>query len=59
MKQQMSFLEILPSANAAPVWAALDDQQRGEVVATLARLIAKMAANRSETAVADEEKDDE
>ncbi len=55
----MSFLEILPSANAAPVWAALDDQQRGEVVATLARLIAKMAANRSETAVADEEKDDE
>lgn len=59
MKQQMSFPETLPSADAAPVWAALDGQHRTVVVANLARLIAKMAANRSESTVANEEKDDE
>ena len=46
MQQQMSFLETSPPAGAAPVWAALDKHQKAEVVATLARLIAKVAAPR-------------
>jgi hypothetical protein len=39
MQQQMSFLEVeTPTpAGAAPVWATLDEQQRAEPVATLAR----------------------
>lgn len=48
MQLQMSFLETPPSAGAAPVWAKLDPQQRAEVVAALARLIAKVAAAASE-----------
>ena len=39
--QQLSFLEPPVSDNAAPVWGALDETQRAEVIATLARVIAK------------------
>lgn len=46
-QQQMSFLEEPPPAGVAPVWAALDEQQRAEVVGTLARLIAKVVAGQS------------
>ncbi len=42
MQRQMSFLETLPPGRAT-VWAMLDDEQRAEVKATLARLIAKVA----------------
>ncbi len=43
----LSFLSTPTPAGVAPVWAALDDDQRAEVVTTLVRLIAKMAAARS------------
>jgi hypothetical protein len=43
----------------SPVWASLDDEQRSEVVAVLARLIVQTAAARVETVVEDEENDDE
>jgi hypothetical protein len=39
--QQLSFLELPVSDNAAPVWDALDETRRAEVIATLARVIAK------------------
>jgi hypothetical protein len=56
----LSFLRTPTRAGAAPVWAALDDAQRVEVVATLARLIAKMAAARSKSSgIADPESTDE
>ena len=57
MQQQMRFLEM-----AAPVWASLDDEQRSEVVAVLARLIVQAVAGRIETVeavTADEETEDE
>lgn len=57
---QMSFLEIPLPAGAAPVWAALDEQQRAEVVKTLARVIANVAdARRAKGKPGDEEKGDE
>ena len=58
MQLLMSFLKTPPAA-AAPVWDALDGEQRAEVVATLARLIAKVATARSETEAADRESHDE
>lgn len=39
--QQLSFLEPLASDDPAPVWDTLDETQRAEVIATLARVIAK------------------
>jgi len=57
---QMSFLEQLLPEGGAPVWGALDPEQRALVVATLARLIAKVAADPSpRLAVAGEETDHE
>lgn len=50
MQEQMSFLETLPPAGLAPVWAALDDEQRALVVAALARLIAKVGTFPDEQA---------
>lgn len=47
MQEQMTFLEALPPAGTAPVWAALDEQQRAEVVTALARLIVQVAIARS------------
>ena len=59
MQRQMTFLEAAVRG-AAPVWAALDDAQRAEVVATLARLIVKMAARaEGPAAIVHEEQDDE
>jgi len=46
----LSFLRMrIPGT--APVWAALDDEQRAEVVSTLARLIVKTVAARNADAV--------
>jgi hypothetical protein len=39
--QQLSFLEAPVPVGAAPVWNALDEEQRAKVIAMLARLIAK------------------
>lgn len=59
MQLHLRFVEPLP-ANAAVVWATLDDEQRAEVVASLASLIAKVAVADGNKAVADvREKDDE
>ncbi|MBM3271511.1 MAG: hypothetical protein FJZ01_28065 [Candidatus Sericytochromatia bacterium] len=58
MQQQMSFLEVPLPAGTTPVWAALDDQERAEVVETLARLMARIATTAS-AADAGEEKGDE
>ena len=60
MQLLLNFLRTPTRAGAAPVWAALDNAQRVEVVATLARLIAKMAAARSkDRGTADPESSDE
>ncbi len=57
---QMSFLETPPPAGAAPVWGTLDGQQRTEVVAALARVIAEAAnAESADRRTGDEEKGDE
>ena len=39
--QQLSFLEIPPPGEAAPVWSTLDEEQRTAGVRTLARMMAK------------------
>jgi hypothetical protein len=39
--QQLKLLEDPPPAGAAPVWNALDEEQKAKVVARLARLIAQ------------------
>ena len=56
---QLSFLETPPTAGAASAWAALDEQQRAEVVEALARLIAKVAARNEAPACDAKEKADE
>jgi hypothetical protein len=54
---QLSLLETPPPEGAAPVLAALDDEDRAAVVVTLARLIAVLVDARSKGPVAhDEEK---
>jgi hypothetical protein len=42
--QQLSFLEVSPPGDAAPVWTMLDEEQRAAVVTKLARLMAKTIA---------------
>lgn len=37
--QQLSFLEIPPPDESAPVWTTLDEEQRAAVVTKLARLM--------------------
>lgn len=54
MQQQMSFLETPAPQGAAPVWAALDEAQRAEGVAVLARVMARMAAPRRAVAGTDD-----
>lgn len=39
--QQLSFLEVPPPGEVAPVWSTLDEEQRAAVVMKLARLMAK------------------
>lgn len=41
---QLSLFEPAEPDDAVPVWAALDEEQRAEVVATLARVMTKMVA---------------
>jgi hypothetical protein len=56
----MSFLEIRSTKTAEPVepvWPTLDPTTRSEIVAALARLIAKAAA-RSEVGVEQEVRDE-
>jgi hypothetical protein len=43
--QQLSFLEAPPLEDAAPVWNALDEDQRIALVTKLARLIARTIAH--------------
>ena len=48
MQMQMSFLQPPAPDGTARVWATLDAQQRAEVMAALARLIAKLATARDD-----------
>jgi hypothetical protein len=43
--QQLSFLEIPPPGDAAPVWTMLDEEQRATLVTKLARLMANTIAH--------------
>ncbi len=52
MQLLLSFLRTPQPPGAAPVWDAVDDEQRAEALTMLARLIAKVAAARSERGVA-------
>lgn len=54
MQLLLSFVETPPVAGAAPVWDALGDEKRAEVLAVLARLIAR-AAEREGSATHEEE----
>lgn len=42
--QQLSFLEVPTQTDAAPVWDALDEEQRTLLVTKLARLMARTIA---------------
>ena len=42
--QQLSFLEAPIPKGVAPVWNALDDEQRAKAITMLAQLIAKTIA---------------
>lgn len=44
MQILLSFLEPKPTKAVEPVWPTLDPANRSEIVATLARLIAKAVA---------------
>ena len=61
MQRQLSFLDTMLPEGSAPVSDVLDDDQRIEVVAMLARLIARalVASREVSAAVEAEEKDDE
>ena len=61
MQRQLSFQMMMLPEGSAPVWALLKEDQRTEVVAMLAHLIAKMVAAPAEAGVATEaeEKGDE
>jgi hypothetical protein len=43
VQAQLSFWEERNTSGTLPVWSTLDDEQRAAVVATLARLIGKLA----------------
>lgn len=53
MDLQLTLLEAPKADGAAPVWDALDEAPRAEVVRVLARLLAKVAS--SQLALADGE----
>ena len=42
--QQLSFPEIPPLGEGAPVWSTLDEEQRAAAVTKLARLMARTIA---------------
>lgn len=50
----MSFLEAKPTKPAEPVWPTLDPTTRSEIVAVLARLIARAVVPSSEAGVDEE-----
>jgi predicted Fe-S protein YdhL (DUF1289 family) len=50
MRLQLSFWEARARAETPLVWATLDDEQRAEVVAALARLIMTAATSRRKLA---------
>ena len=53
--QQLSLLETSTPIGTAPVWSALDAEQRALVVSVLVRLMAKSVANDRERDAADPE----
>lgn len=57
MHVQLSFLEEKGDDDIVAVWSTLNDEQRAEVVATLARVIAKLVL--ASHAPAAQEKDHE
>ena len=61
MQGQLSFVDTMLPEGSAPVWAVLEDGQRAEVVAILARLIARatLASHEESVSAETEEKDDE
>lgn len=60
MQLLLSFVETPPVAGVAPVWDALADEKRAEVLAVLARLIARAAEDEAtQTRVPNEEARDE
>jgi hypothetical protein len=56
VKEQLSLLEAPMPAGAAPVWDALDTEQRALVVSMLVRLIARAVGATDRTAPTDGEK---
>ncbi len=61
MQRQRSLWESSAAEGTAPVWTRLDGEQRAEVVAVLARVLAKASTRSSEAAATavEEETDDE
>jgi predicted Fe-S protein YdhL (DUF1289 family) len=53
--EQTSFLEAPKTAGAASAWMTLDEEERAEILATLARLIAKVFVAQSDEAAHDSE----
>ena len=53
--KQMSLLEAPKQPDAALVWLVLDKHEKAEVVASLARLIAKMIVVQRDTVARDGE----
>jgi len=51
VQTQLSFWEERNESGAIPVWSTLDDDQRAAVVATLARLIVKLAVAADDTEI--------
>jgi len=53
--EQLSLLETPPPVGTAPVWSALDAEQRALVVSVLVRLMAKAVAHDGKPDAADPE----
>lgn len=52
--EQLSLLELTEPKNPTPVWDLLDEEQRAEIVAMLARLMARAVTRTSEEEHIDE-----
>ena len=52
--EQLSLLELAEPKNPTPVWDLLDEEQRAEIVAMLARLMARAVTRTSEEEHIDE-----
>lgn len=53
--EQLSLLETSPPVGTAPVWSALDAEQRALVVSVLVRLMAKAVAHDGQPDTAEPE----